>query len=426
MNASQMNLVTDVVLVPQGEKTGSLYELVSKFRRGLIIKPPHQREMVWTRETKEGWINRLRAQLKPVGVILTYQIDNGEPSPIFLNDGYQRVSTTLEYLANPELYGDTPEMAETYTVACEMPQQHRHYVSHDGALFDFQQINLGTSLTPMEFCKGILTNIPNYQVIWEPILDDFHRTMAEQYKKLERDRPSKNREVLHKYLRHNLLMITRFLSKSPQLDLKYGDNIARARISSSDTKNQDMVVEWQLRKVLENTPYEEIKDEINKLKRIIASETSLIEAIWYKQLKNPMGYGISITVYRWLLELSLWKRTTGASTDKWAEFIPDFLKYCNGKSRFQIKNVHGELVPHTLRIGKLSSLLSVCRALDSDFYQPQYPKRKKSPRLKEGYDNSHLLNVSDYGEGETIPEPSILNRARGAKPMTQAEIEFVR
>lgn len=39
--------------------------------------------------------------------------------------------------------------------------------------------------------------------------------------------------------------------------------------------------------------------------------------------------------------------------------------------------------------------------------------RVHRPRLKTGYDNSHIEPISEYGEGETIPEPSALNRSRG-------------
>jgi hypothetical protein len=44
------------------------------------------------------------------------------------------------------------------------------------------------------------------------------------------------------------------------------------------------------------------------------------------------------------------------------------------------------------------------------------PKRKSRP-TRAGYDNSHQLPFSEFGNGETFPEPAPLNRARGAKPV---------
>ena len=89
-----------------------LYNLVDKYKRGLIIVPYHQRDKAWDREKKTNWIKRIKdLQPRPIGAIATYQLNNGHSTPTYLNDGLQRITASLEYFENSEMYGDNKEIA---------------------------------------------------------------------------------------------------------------------------------------------------------------------------------------------------------------------------------------------------------------------------------------------------------------------------
>jgi hypothetical protein len=199
------------VLEANSDTIRNLYDIVDQFRRGLLQKPPHQRAFIWPEDKRRDWVDRIRDSRKPVGVIVTYQVASDGHSPKLLNDGVQRISATLEYLQNPDKYGDDAETAEAYVRTAIMPVQHRVYDHHEDALVDFQQLNLGTHLTALEFCQGILTYMPRHHQ-WAPILEEISEIVSFNSNRIVFERYKQNRARKHRNIRHDLALFHRFAS----------------------------------------------------------------------------------------------------------------------------------------------------------------------------------------------------------------------
>jgi len=407
---------TDVTLEPATTEIESMWNIVDSYRRHFYLKPPHQRERVWDKDKIANWIVRLKSKIQPVGVIVTYQIDNGFPSPIYLNDGFQRITSTMEYLDNPGKFGNTDDEAERICRSCKMPREHRLYPDHDFALMDFQNLNLGTALTPFEFCKGVLTYMPRYSE-WEPILDELHSVLPGLEGRVSVRRFKINRENQHKLSRMDFSMLHRFLTES--IDMT-DYNVGQTQVKPSDASSRT-VVEWRLREVLSKSDIESVRDSIRKFNALAERETALMEELWFGRMQKDRGKGISPTLYRWMIDCAIWKRNAKIPQAVWEDFVYKVLVCSDGLSQIVNEN---EKRRYTLNLARLSQLKGVCAIVGSDMYAHKPSKRARSTaKLRTGYDNSHLQPFSVHGEGETAPESAGRNRARGAKPWREFEPE---
>lgn len=416
-SSSQMKMQFNHIMIPEGNEVTNLLELVEQFDRGLIKPPMHQRQPdKWGDRKKQVWIDRLSGQLydmdlnirpAPVGVIVTYQLKTG--SPIFLNDGHQRLSASREYLKNPTKFGagHAPEVARQILFACKMPWQHRHYDRHDDALVDFQLLNLGTHLTPFEFYKGILTYMEGYDFWAEAMLNELHKIIADNAQKIV-DKTNIRPETDHKYKRHNYALFYRYLTKETST-VNY--KVGQKNITNYDEVSQKKSIEWLLRQKFENLGKDEIIRHLNIFRGLIERETLLFCNIWYNSLKHPQDSGITFTCYRWLLDCSIWKRNNNQMNDVWENFVFQLLHHNNGDS--QVPDPNNPRVKNGLDLGTLGRLKPVCSAIGSAFYTGKRRKRtKNSPiRSKAGADQSHKTIDSD----ETFPEVAGRNRSRGRK-----------
>lgn len=417
MNDKQIALSGSMTYLSNvGESITSLFEIANQYKRGLLKKPVHQRDYVWTDDKKRGWISRIMNGLKPVGIILTYQLLTGDPSK-YLNDGFQRLQTTIELLDNPNKYGYSDKDVEFALLSCNMPIQHRHYKSHDEALIDFQQINLGTHLTPYEHCKGILTYMSN----WETVDKMFERVFIEMLQNgarvVAQKRDSK-REQEHKMRRSNYALVLRFLRNDKVIARNEYKFVRVGQVTGADVANKK-VIEWKLREFLETKTLDEIKSGIELFISHVERETALIETIWFEKLAKERGSGLSITFYRWLIEASIWRRNNNIPINLWEKFVLEIIKSSNGSGQVYKKDLNGNLeYTWTLGLGTIENIYTLAeQSAGINFRDNDIGKRKASKTLsKKGYDNSHVLPFSEYGNGETFLEPASINRARGAKP----------
>lgn len=404
---------TRVVVEQESDELVPLYYIVDNYRRNIWLKPPHQRERVWSETQKHGWVERMQSGRSPVGVIVTYQIV-GE-GPIYINDGFQRVSTTLEYLQMPDVYGDTPTEAERVIFACKMPHQHRLYRSHDDALVDFQLLNLGTHLTPYEFCKGILVYMPAYES-WAALLASIHDLLPQGESRIASKRYKTGREEVHKRMRHDYALFLRYLVRSTDLT---DYQVTETKINPVDV-SRHKVIEWQIRMALEDTTPQAAREHLGGLERLIERETALLETIWFDELKKSRGSGISPTLYRWIMDVAVWRKNSNVPQEHWEQFLRKLLDVSNGLSQItRIDETNGKLRnKYTLNLARLSSLKGVCDIIGSNLYSYRPQKRiRQLANTRPGYDESHVLPFHANGNGDTFPEPAGRNRARGSKPV---------
>lgn len=419
---TQMNLNLDIVLIPEGDETTSLWDLVDRYDRKVIIPPLHQRDTrAWDDAKKREWIYRIsNRQLKPVGVIVTYQLNDGSQSPTYLNDGLQRVAATSEYKNSPELYGDTKIRAEEIIRSIRMPWQHRHYKTHDDALQDFQRLNIGTALTPFEYFAGILRYMPCYELHWHPLLDRVHEIVNSRvlslYPKINRGREGRKKQK-HQGYRSNYGLFYRFIS---------GDTSRTAyKTASHIVRLGEIAIESKLKSELLRVGVEEAGRQLVMFQSMIERETDLIEMVWQRTATGKnIQIGLMPNLYRHLMDVAIWKRNSSVSTDLWKDYVERLLSNTQGAA--SVINPENSRERSPLALNDLGKLATICKIIGSELYissQIGKQKNKRDKRIKPGYDISHLvgLGISD----ETVLEPAGLNRARGARTMTEKELEFV-
>jgi len=390
----------------------SMYELIEQYRRKLLLKPEHQRDFIWTKDKIANWINRIKYQNKPLGTIATYELIDGKISPIFLNDGFQRLTATMELLDHPEKYGFTTDTVVTFLMRLKITVQHRHYKNHDEALMDFQLVNMGTHLTPYEHCWGILTYMNNSRY-WLPLIENAINAVEQEGKTIARG--SSSRDTSHKLIRSSLALLHRFINKPP--------NFLSYKISNGSIPYQDIqkkqIIEWYLRNDLDTIDLTEGKQMIDNFIDTIKRESGLIRTIWIEELHNPIGRPISAGLYRFLLDLAIYRRySPGITVQDYYDFAKLLMYRSNGMGGLSVRDEEGrDLYRLTFKLSDLAHMSKVCEMIGSDIWEKRLIKKVKHVKLLPGFDNSHLVPLSQYGDGATIPEPASLNRARGAKPI---------
>lgn len=403
-----------VVLDDPQDYTASLYEVVDNYRRNLWIKPEHQRDFVWGDEKVKAWIDRLALAVqerprKPVGVIVTYQLNDGNPSPTFINDGSQRIRATLQVLQEPATFGYDIEKAEAIIRAIRIPVQHRWYADQDAALEDFQLLNMGTSLTPREMCKGILANHPQYRLGWEPLFEQLHSTMRTIGGGLVQE-SGDNRRQKHKFERHDFSLIVRWLSLEVLVDYR---SVAAMELRKQQIDNNE-VIEADLRRVCDGYKMEDLRREIGLLVGHIQRQTALYREVW-EQVRPELGKAISPTLFRWLMDISIWVRKAQIPTGEWELFVRALLNHTQGTSVVQDPNDMRNRV--TLALGSVGKLKSVCAIIGSPLYAGKQHRRTRKVAALPGFDQSHVQPFATHGDGPTVLESAARNRARGAKPI---------
>jgi len=394
--------------------TSNLWDICAQFKDKIIKKPPHQRDLVWSQIQKGLWVERLRSNVPPVGSIVTYQLTEGSNRDVYLNDGFQRISTTLEYLYQPDVYGDIPEIAAAVVRKCAMPIQHRHYRTVTEALKDFQGLNLGTHLLPFDYCRGFLTYIPNYDQL-EPILDKLHSIIPQsQGRVLMKSGRTNSQERTKNFLRHDYALFYRFISKRidrPSYRVATGSVAAMLK--------QGNIIEMALADILTTMPLAEVEETLQMFEAHVKRETSTIENIWFAELGHSLSdTGINLTLFRWILECSIVRRHNQIGMRIWEEFVRGVLYESHGRSQVVHVQSHRAI---TFSLGNMTHLKSICEIMKSTFHDELCEKRKRPSgrEYREGYDASHILPFAVFGDGPIIGEPASRNRSRGAKPIQE-------
>lgn len=405
-------------LIDTGDEMISFYELVSEFKNGEIRKPSHQRDKVWEQDKIDDWIERIRNKKlgNPIGVIVTYQIDNGKPSPVWLNDGFQRIIATLEYIADPAKYYSNEEVAIKTIKAIRIPKQHRHYKNHDDALKDFQNINKGTELTPYEYYHGVITYMKYHDELWGPFIQSIHESVQKYEQSFVKKRTGgrTTRETQHVYFRDNYALFYRLAINDKKLS---NYSVGERKIKKQDQK---LIIEYKLRTFLESCNSDDANKSLGKLNKLVENQTALIRDIWVNKLKENNNTSPNNSLYRWLLHCAIWKKNNSIPNHIWEDFLQKTLYYSDGTTSFP-QVIDGKRTKRgaAASTGSIEHLRRIAVIVGSDIleYYDSPPRRKKSNKNLPGVDESHKIPFVYHGDGETIPEPSSRNRARGAKPI---------
>lgn len=419
MNNRQLKLedkITSGILYPQSDAVTNLLNMVNEVKKKRWVPPRHQRGRVWPPQKIDNWVYRIKnLNLRPIGCVATYQVTDSEDFSVYINDGLQRVTASSLYLAEPERYGDSKDIAEQILMSVELPRQHRHYKEHADALRDFQYINMGTSLTAKEYCSGILVYMENYDTIWEQVINNLTSELLISGEFIVH-KQKLTRQRKHQLTRDGYALFHRFATRDKSLSAY---KVANPQADYHAVEKKD-VVEWKLRNYLESSTRQLVDEDLGKFINLVKRETSLIKHVWHEELKYPSGQTPIPTMYRWLLHCSVWKSNNAVVSEIWRDFLYKVLDHTKGKSSVALIKDSGAPERRNTGLGTLNQLRTIATVVGSDIVScvdNQKPRKKHSPLNEPGIDESHQLPFADFGEGPTFPEPASRNRARGKNPV---------
>jgi hypothetical protein len=406
----QNSLIVTTALQMPGNSDRPLAWLVDQYESDRLLKPYFQREWCWTSGKSKEWIQSV-VNAVAIGCIVTYQISNGDGSagsgshPIYLADGLQRITATSKFLRNPSEFIDHCglEQAREYCMNYLVTVQHRHYKNHEAAMEAFQNLNKGTALTKKELYSGEMRKNQLTARIYDEvpaILDRWEFSM------MSSARERNSREWQSKSFRDALSCFFQYAIKTERMDF-WGT----AEIRSDPRKS---ILERQLSEHILKIGESETENLVGQFSDFCASHYQLLQNRIIKS--GVPSKPISWVFARWTLHANIWRRN---STRPLQQFV-DILDYLIENQKDN-PTIGGRIfdkersIDQTLNSDKLTALKNICSGLGIvGFYDGA--KRKRIPQ-RPGNDTSHVLPFSIYGDGPTIPEPSQINRSRGASPI---------
>ena len=372
--------------------------------------------IVWDPRKRRQYINALESGNLPIGVIVTCQIDGDET--LWLIDGLQRLNSLLELITTSREYGHTAQSAEDLLRSITVTRQHRRYHTMVEALEWFQRINLGAALTNYEFYRGYLTLLPDYEKVILPEIEKIHRAVDQGRSSLGIKEKS-SREAHHKNLRHNFVLFYRFAT-----DEQDGFVIDMSSIKKQDN---DKAVEKLISKWISGTDVQHLRKKVNSFGSLVTNNAALIHDIWHEVNRGDRNRTINYTLYRWLLEIDISRRSLNRSDSDYEQFVKQLWHLwsndpSNSAARFPAVISEGK--PTTVQLGKaLYQARAIAKQLGSDFAEKKTRQTRK-PQLTEarlGMHEGHEQPFALHGDGPTQAEPASRNMARGARPIETKE-----
>jgi len=403
----QQSLFVRQPLRDQANADHMLSQVLYDYRAGKLKDAPFQRDKAWSGDQIAGWADSVRKHTA-IGVIVTYQLRNEEVEggghPIWLNDGKQRLTASLDILENPTLYGfiDASE-ATVYMENFSITLQHRLYDTHDEALRAFQALNQGTAAEPGDYYKGELTRV-NHGLHAFTTLPEIVREVG--IRVCRRDRSRISNSTLARRRRDALAQFYQYVTQTEVTEF-WG--VQQTKVHRNDTPIETLLADW-----LSDKTIDEVNRSFQSFERFIDSQTALMRSL-LTDIQSE-GKAISLTFYRSLLHFSIFRKNIHWPVP-WQEQVMrtlfDLAK--SGGSLLTHLSDDGEITTITLSLGHLRWLKRTCRLSNLDYPVDIKRKRKRRPQTLEGFDNSHIEPFRDNGDGETFIEAAPLNRSRGAK-----------
>ena len=293
--------------------------LVDEFNTGEIVIPPFQREKdVWAPVKKRAWCKWINNNTGHNVAIILYWLSD-QRNNRWVSDGLQRLATTSIFLERPATFvkGTKKEDLEKHLRRFMVPVISAVYYSHVEAMKDFQRANLGTSLNPQEFFKGIMTadKEAHGQYIYDEVLNLVLIAINPWVKKRS---TNSSRAQKSSMIRGALAMF-----------LQYDTGFAGKSMWSAASSRVDLMrVEHSLESLIMNhikdKQMEEIEKMINEFSIYI---NKMAKYIGNEAQKLVPGSTISPALLRHLLHAAIYCRNTAQI--KW------FKKYVNAFFQYQ-------------------------------------------------------------------------------------------
>lgn len=400
-----------------GDAVRSFQQLLADYTAGYLQIPDHQRDAnVWDFAKKKRYVDRLRDSATgrhPPGCFATYQLvgPDKRPGPIYLNDGFQRLTSLRDLQVDPARFSMDEESVRRL-LRLEISVCHRWYESHPAAMTDFQLINNGTQLTSKELLQGYIKYMPNYQEQWRGLIANVEETIKRSETRLLRKTPE-SREVQHKRDRNALAIFYRFIT-GERRPISYLDIPAR-NVQRYVEKRQ--VVELMLIETLLKKGYDEAEHNQQEFRRFVEQETAML----FENMRELLGQGVGLVpvAHRWLIDLAVWRRNNKVPREQHKRFVREFLQRTGGKGQWVPERSGQGAV--TLGFSALGSLPGLAVLAGMPEFCETGRRRSRVP-LQPGYQNSHFDPVSTHGEGDTFGEPAPANLSRGARSVKPEEL----
>lgn len=398
--SSQDDLIHVYQLWSVGDKQRPLLDVVKQFQDGRIIAAPFQRDFVWKKEKIVGWANTI-IDKNAVGVIVTYQLSSG--SPVYLLDGFQRLTATSKVIENPPSYGFNfgSQEAERFADSFDITIQHRIYENHPMAVRSFQALNSGTPLLTGEYYKGELILFEKGKLLYESI----PAIMAKYETKFVRR--IKNSNIDNKLLRDSFSLFYQFITKAKQ---KSFWDAASSRLYGVQ------IIERILANYVDGISTDELKSNLNDFERFIKNHYGDIEEVLGMSKLN--GKSFSYSVNRWLVHFHIWASNNNFKYSKYNKMITNIFNslseygFSTGSVEYEIS---GQKYQYAFKLARLDGFEKLAASYGvTEFSQGKVKKIKKFFAAP-GYDEHHPEPFSIYGNGETVAISSIRNRSLGNK-----------
>jgi len=383
--------------------------LIDAFAQRLLVPAPFQRDAdAWENQKRLEWAKTLGGHDRLWGTFCVYRLFfNGiADGNLFLADGYQRISQAQLILEAPQAYAlemSCDELAANLTWF-QVTVQYDELDSHDTAFQRFQRVNLGTALTPADFSKGYLTELKTRIDIYHDIPLIVERVDSRIGSRFTIS--NRSRRLVSK--RGSFALLYQYASETKQSTFW--------RYASPKLHLKEKQVEQHLATFLSNKSDDEIRAIIRNFDDYLHDLTATIEqevAGAYPQ----GGYSLPQTVFRALLHLGIYRKNNGISIERYREAIRLVLELTRtrpGQLLWPDDKDPQKIFSESVAMQDLKPIIKVCKLKGI----PLLPEKRRRQRLlKKGYDNSHMLPFSEYGDNTTFPEPGPINRARGANPV---------
>lgn len=398
-------------LLPKSSAEKSIITIVNKLKNRSLDRPYFQRDFVWDRNKIIQWMETL-FNYDSVGTLVTYQLSKGDDRRVFIADGYQRIQAATRYIDDPLFYSSdlSSNQVKEKLQDVSVMVQHMIYSDHGVAIKAFQNLNKGTILTAYEYFKGYLTKDP----VGTRVDDKIPSMVAQTAKEVITQRnPGRAQEHIN-----NRAAFAMFLQYHSKYKLR-----TLWPVAQKETSGPGKIVEEELSNWLsKNTSLPEIDKLINQFGSFLALTHQTIKAL--RDEVGMDGIAMSITLYHWLIFFNIYRKNNNIPTLHYNDLVKRMLEsqkgYENISTRFEITRASGKKVPVSLSTSSVGMAYRISRELGGKLTEEE--GQKSSKVVDYGMDNSHILPISEYGDGITFPEPSSKNRARGAISVNEKDL----
>jgi len=447
------------------------------YTKGQVQLPSHQNPRFlaggWNDRKKKKWINRIKrvasdknlpSNQKAIGgVITTYQIEKNNSQnmsgniqePKFINDGAHRaIHAIKDYLekTKPDLklkkknlkkFNQQQKNYEKFLSMLDevlIGEEFKLYKDEDAAMQDFVSLNTeGSRATAYEILTGIMEG--KIEKHWG-IGKDKILSLKERIENVTPDRliflgfkPKDVGAILigdsdvkkkqkQNTIRDSRASFLRFVNKNIFQSPYFG--ISRSRFSDNTGRGQSghKKIEPELFDFFKNNSLDYCLQQIEKWECFAQDAFAFYKQICKQKEFQEFEINYDENAIRWWFAAFIYINNNNLGIEFARKFTESFLiKQKNGQ-QLTYTNKKGQIKVLNLQLQKFNNTYVTSLGLDAINLEEKSNKPcRKKPNLKPvaGFHNSHIKSFAKHGEGETVPENAIENRARGVKDMTVVE-----